>query len=128
MYFIVPNARDLDHSAWASRQSRSHPFLEHSSTSIFLAPIKFSIVEDAYTIISQESYFTYDPSTPLSPVDHDIHFRPGVNAKGEETYTPRTLIYDLKGGFGGLRKWGGLYDQQLSLEGAAAQQQQNTVW
>lgn len=21
------------------------------------------------------------------------------------------MIYDLKGGFGGLRKWGGLYDQ-----------------
>ena len=62
----------------------------------------------------QESYFTYDSTQASSPVDHDVHFRPGLGARGEETYTPRTLIYDLKGGFGGLRKWGGLYDQQLS--------------
>ena len=69
----------------------------------------------------QESYFTYDCAQAISPVDHDVHFRPGLGARGEETYTPRTLIYDLKGGFGGLRKWGGLYDQQLSGDEAAEQ-------
>ncbi|KAF6218074.1 hypothetical protein HO133_006486 [Letharia lupina] len=69
---------------------------------------------------TQESYFTYD-STQASPVDHDVHFRPGIGARGEETYTPRTLIYDLKGGFGGLRKWGGLYDQQISGDGGVEQ-------
>ncbi|KAL8907533.1 MAG: hypothetical protein Q9207_001342 [Kuettlingeria erythrocarpa] len=36
----------------------------------------------------------------------------GQGPSGEDTYTPRTLIYDLKGGFGSLRKWDGLYDQQ----------------
>ena len=53
-------------------------------------------------------------------VDHDVHFRAGVGARGEETFTPRTLIYDLKGSFGGLRKWGGLYDQQQLDEGFAS--------
>ena len=60
----------------------------------------------------QESYFTYGSTEAPSPVNHDIHFRPGIGANGEETYTPRTLIYDLKGGFGGLKKLGGLYEQQ----------------
>lgn len=65
---------------------------------------------------TQESYFTYDAAAGPSLVDSDVHFRPGIGPTGEETYTPRTLIYDLKGGFGGLKKWGGLYDQQLSME------------
>ncbi|KAL9044631.1 MAG: hypothetical protein Q9214_002243 [Letrouitia sp. 1 TL-2023] len=59
----------------------------------------------------QESYFTYDTNQQASPVDHDVHFRAGVGPSGEDTFTPRTLIYDLKGGFGALRKWGGLYEQ-----------------
>ncbi|KAL8839002.1 MAG: hypothetical protein Q9170_001933 [Blastenia crenularia] len=60
---------------------------------------------------SQESYFNYDTREDLSTIDHDIHFRSGRGPSGEDTFTPRTLIYDLKGGFGSLRKWGGLYDQ-----------------
>ncbi|PYI27024.1 protein dml1 [Aspergillus indologenus CBS 114.80] len=59
----------------------------------------------------QESYFTYNEDEE-SPVDHDVHFRPGVAADGTETFTPRTVIYDLKGGFGTLRKYNALY--QLS--------------
>lgn len=43
-------------------------------------------------------------------MDHDVHFRPGVGADGSETYTPRTVIYDLKGGFGTLRKHNALYE------------------
>lgn len=43
-------------------------------------------------------------------MDHDIHFRAGVGIDGRDTYTPRTLIYDLKGGFGSLRKLNALYD------------------
>lgn len=58
---------------------------------------------------SQESYFTYS-SDEESLVDHDIHFRPGIGADGTETFTPRTLIYDLKGGFGSLRKINALYE------------------
>ncbi|KAL2871938.1 misato family protein [Aspergillus lucknowensis] len=57
----------------------------------------------------QESYFTYNGEEE-SPVDHDVHFRPGVGADGGETYTPRTLIYDLKGAFGTLRKSNALYE------------------
>ncbi|KAE8380635.1 tubulin domain-containing protein [Aspergillus bertholletiae] len=57
----------------------------------------------------QESYFTYNGEEE-SPVDHDIHFRPGVGADGTETFTPRTVIYDLKGAFGTLRKYNALYE------------------
>ncbi|KAI9721223.1 MAG: hypothetical protein M1812_002384 [Candelaria pacifica] len=58
---------------------------------------------------TQESYFTYSENEE-SPIDHDIHFRPGLGADGSETYTPRTIIYDLKGGFGSLRKINALYE------------------
>ncbi|KAH8595598.1 tubulin domain-containing protein [Bisporella sp. PMI_857] len=58
---------------------------------------------------TQESYFTYTADQE-SLVDHDIHFRPGIGADGSETFTPRTLIYDLKGGFGSLRKINALYE------------------
>ncbi|KIW33030.1 protein DML1, variant [Cladophialophora immunda] len=58
---------------------------------------------------AQESYFTYsDYEEPL--VNSDIHFRPGLGSDGSETFTPRTIIYDLKGGFGTLRKFNALYD------------------
>ncbi|KAH7360542.1 tubulin domain-containing protein [Rhexocercosporidium sp. MPI-PUGE-AT-0058] len=60
---------------------------------------------------TQESYFTYSGDEE-SLVDHDIHFRPGVGADGSETFTPRTLIYDLKGGFGSLRKINALYEME----------------
>lgn len=59
----------------------------------------------------QESYFTYSEHEE-SLVDHDVHFRAGYGADGSETSTPRTLIYDLKGGFGSLRKYNALYDIQ----------------
>ncbi|KAL9618447.1 MAG: hypothetical protein Q9160_006825 [Pyrenula sp. 1 TL-2023] len=68
---------------------------------------------------TQESYFTYSTNQE-SLVDHDIHFRPGIGADGEETYTPRTLIYDLKGGFGSLRKFNALYDVQGERESIQA--------
>ncbi|KAI1982037.1 mtDNA inheritance, partitioning of the mitochondrial organelle [Ophidiomyces ophidiicola] len=58
---------------------------------------------------SQESYFTYSDQE-TSPVDHDISFRPGLGADGSETFTPRTIIYDLKGGFGSLRQYNSLYE------------------
>ncbi|KAL1954794.1 hypothetical protein VTO42DRAFT_697 [Malbranchea cinnamomea] len=58
---------------------------------------------------TQESYFTYSDEEE-SPVDHNVHFRPGFGADGTETFTPRTVIYDLKGGFGTLRKYNALYE------------------
>ena len=80
------------------------------------------------TFPPKESYFTYDSNSIPAPVDHHVHFRPGLGPNGDDTFTPRTLIYDLKGGFGGLRKWGGLYDQQLSLEDAANGQGAKDIW
>ncbi|KAK3302258.1 tubulin domain-containing protein [Chaetomium strumarium] len=58
---------------------------------------------------TQESYFTYSEDQE-SPIDHDIHFRPGLTPDGTETFMPRTVIYDLKGAFGTLRKINALYD------------------
>lgn len=58
---------------------------------------------------AQQSYFTYD-GHEQSVVDHDIHWRPGTGTNGTETFLPRTVIYDLKGGFGSLRKINPLYD------------------
>ena len=60
---------------------------------------------------TQESYFTYDDADTQSPIDHNIHFRAGLGPRGEDTFTPRTLIYDLKGGFGSMRRGAGLYDE-----------------
>ncbi|RAL59727.1 hypothetical protein DID88_000359 [Monilinia fructigena] len=67
---------------------------------------------------TQESYFTYSADQE-SIVDHDVHFRPGIGADGTETFTPRTLIYDLKGGFGSLRKINALYqiDEPVITDG-----------
>ncbi|GAB1737899.1 hypothetical protein NU219Hw_g2371t1 [Hortaea werneckii] len=60
---------------------------------------------------AQESYFTY-AGQDESPINHDKSFRPGVGADGSETYSPRTLIYDLKGAFGTLRRENALYELQ----------------
>lgn len=49
-------------------------------------------------------------------MDHDISFRPGIGADGSDTYTPRTLIYDLKGAFGTLRRENALYELQRQDE------------
>ncbi|KAI9887521.1 MAG: mtDNA inheritance, partitioning of the mitochondrial organelle [Watsoniomyces obsoletus] len=81
---------------------------------------------------TQESYFTYSAKDE-SMVDHDVHFRAGSGPTGVDTYTPRTLIYDLKGGFGSMRKINELYDtegDQRSSEiwsGSPAFQQQPKI-
>ncbi|KAI1755368.1 tubulin domain-containing protein [Xylaria castorea] len=66
---------------------------------------------------AQESYFTYGADEE-SPVDHDVHFRPGLSADGTETFMPRTVIYDLKGGFGTLKRLNDLYN--LSEDAASS--------
>lgn len=70
---------------------------------------------------SQESYFTYVEDASPSPVDHNIHFRPGIGVDGGETFTPRALIYDLKGGFGSMKKINALYEMEQG-EDAGIQQ------
>ncbi|KAL2753837.1 hypothetical protein ACRALDRAFT_1064949 [Sodiomyces alcalophilus JCM 7366] len=59
---------------------------------------------------TQESYLTYADDDPISPVSPDIHWRPGQGVDGTETFLPRTVIYDLKGGFGSLGTINTLYD------------------
>ncbi|KYK54588.1 Tubulin FtsZ [Drechmeria coniospora] len=58
---------------------------------------------------AQESYFTYDGQDE-SLIDHNVHWRAGIGQDGADTFLPRTVIYDLKGGFGSLRKINDLYD------------------
>lgn len=81
---------------------------------------------------TQEAYFhdgeTANDGQKDCPVDLDRNFRAGLNSQGEETYTPRTIIYDLKGGFGGLRKWGGLYDQRLDSDAMGASMTGQETW
>ncbi|WPH03382.1 protein dml1 [Acrodontium crateriforme] len=60
---------------------------------------------------TQESYFTYSGEDE-SPVDHDVSFRAGIGGDGQDTYTPRTLVYDIKGAFGTLRRENALYELQ----------------
>ncbi|KAI1311000.1 tubulin domain-containing protein [Xylaria venustula] len=68
---------------------------------------------------TQESYFTYGADQEESPVDHDVHFRPGLGADGTETFMPRTVIYDLKGGFGTLKRLNALYDLSQDAEASS---------
>jgi protein misato len=70
----------------------------------------------------QEANFQYDEAGENLIIDNDVNFRPGVGQSEIETYTPRTLIYDLKGctqilllilgGFGSLRKYNELYQPE----------------
>ncbi|KAA8620870.1 Prp18 multi-domain protein [Pyrenophora tritici-repentis] len=74
--------------------------------------LRLSIGKAAWPIgVTMESYFTYPPEAE-SPVNHDILFRPGVAPDGFDTFTPRTLIYDLKGAFGSMRKINALYEAE----------------
>ncbi|KAI8145038.1 tubulin domain-containing protein [Fennellomyces sp. T-0311] len=67
---------------------------------------------------TQEEYFIYgsDPEGKASAVelDHDILYRAGLTPTGTETYTPRVLIYDLKGGFGSLQKYNQLFTADVN--------------
>jgi hypothetical protein len=72
---------------------------------------EFVYMSVSILISFQELYFTYSEHEE-SPVDHDVHFRTGRGADGSDTFTPRTLIYDLKGGFGSLRQYNALYEVQ----------------
>ncbi|WYZ40306.1 hypothetical protein EsH8_IV_000647 [Colletotrichum jinshuiense] len=66
---------------------------------------------------TQESYFAYSDQDE-SPVNPNVHWRPGVALDGSETFLPRTVVYDLKGGFGSLRKINALYE--ANQDGAPA--------
>lgn len=60
----------------------------------------------------QESSFNYDPTKALEEkeVNHDILWREGQTLKGEITFTPRLIAFDLKGSLKTLKQEGILYD------------------
>jgi Misato Segment II tubulin-like domain len=100
---------------WSEKQLFSDTFLEHSSRAH--ASCAVFLITDSL----QEAYFTYSDNEQPA-IDHDVHFRAGIGAGGSETFTPRTVIYDLKGGFGSLRKYNALYE--LSEDNPAP----NVLW
>lgn len=60
---------------------------------------------------TQEEYFTYDDETePL--VNHDISFREGIDQRGNQTYCPRLLMFDIRGNFGSLSAAKSLYSYE----------------
>lgn len=67
---------------------------------------------------TQESYFTYD-ANETSLVDHNVHWRQGLGTDGSDTFLPRTVIYDLKGGFGSLKKINALYESEADHDATA---------
>jgi Misato Segment II tubulin-like domain len=83
---------------------------------------------------AQDTYQTYEDPAPSSTgstsiaaaplVDHDVHFRAGRAADGTETYLPRTLIYDLKGGFGSLAR----VNMLGALDHAATEGRNDALW
>ncbi|CAJ0827935.1 7112_t:CDS:10 [Entrophospora sp. SA101] len=74
---------------------------------------------------TQDSYFSYDLENAHEPgILHDVLYRSGITQKGIETYMPRLLVYDLKGGFGSIRKMNKLYEEDLSDNKEEIQQNQ----
>ncbi|KAI9143752.1 Misato segment II tubulin-like domain-containing protein [Paraphysoderma sedebokerense] len=74
---------------------------------------------------TQESYFSsVQNENDTLDVDHDILFRTGQNPQGHETYTPRLLLFDLKGGFGSLPQHNELYSAGPEVESKTAWQHQ----
>ncbi|XP_044744875.1 protein misato [Coccinella septempunctata] len=57
----------------------------------------------------QEKSFQYSGDTKQD-INHDVLYRDGINNKGQETYTPRLLLVDLKGSSGALPAASDLYE------------------
>ncbi|KAJ3165670.1 Protein misato 1 [Geranomyces variabilis] len=62
---------------------------------------------------TQDAYFALSETAAASAapeLDHDVLYRAGRNVYGEETYTPRLVILDLKGSLKTLKKVSPLYE------------------
>ncbi|RCH82943.1 Protein dml1 [Rhizopus azygosporus] len=61
---------------------------------------------------AQEEYFDYtgNNTEKTNEINHDVLYRAGESANGVMTYTPRTLIYNLKGNFGSYQKYNKLFE------------------
>lgn len=64
----------------------------------------------------QDSSFVFDPKSSTLELNHDVMFREGLTHRGEVTYTPRLLIFDLKGSLGSLRQEGILYNSSAASD------------
>lgn len=92
--------------------SHAHPTTMHEILTLQLGPTPNFLSTHYFNAL--ESYFSFDPSAPAHPTNHDISFFAGLSPNGDETYLPRTLIYDLKRGFGSLRRVNALYEVEMS--------------
>ncbi|KAJ3158143.1 Protein misato 1 [Geranomyces michiganensis] len=62
---------------------------------------------------TQDAYFSLaetEGALAAPEIDHDVLYRTGRNVYGEETYTPRLVILDLKGSLKTLKKVSPLYE------------------
>ncbi|KAF9209883.1 mtDNA inheritance, partitioning of the mitochondrial organelle [Haplosporangium sp. Z 27] len=78
---------------------------------------------------TQDAHFNYeqpadDEEVAPELINHDCLYRVGMTNKGVDTYTPRALIYDLKGGFGSINK-NRLYETESADQ---YQQQPDLSW
>ncbi|KAG0339502.1 mtDNA inheritance, partitioning of the mitochondrial organelle, partial [Podila humilis] len=69
---------------------------------------------------TQEAHFNYqqlgeEEEQAPDLVNHDCLYRVGQTNKGIDTYTPRAMIFDLKGGFGSVKKYK-LYESEPPKE------------
>ncbi|KAF7238611.1 hypothetical protein EYD10_14782 [Varanus komodoensis] len=62
----------------------------------------------------QEASFCFDPAAAESEegIHHDVLFRTGKTLQGQETYTPRLILMDLKGSLSSLKQEGSLYQDE----------------
>ncbi|KAI8354983.1 tubulin domain-containing protein [Mortierella sp. GBAus27b] len=79
---------------------------------------------------TQEAHFNYeqpgeDEEAKPELVNHDCLYRVGKTLKNVETFTPRALIYDLKGGFGSINKYK-LYEPEPDQDNY--QEQYDLAW
>ena len=67
----------------------------------------------------QEAGFIYDPAQiALKEVENDILFRQGLTIKGEETYTPRLVLFDVISSLPSLTEQGDRYGAGVTWTGA----------
>ena len=64
----------------------------------------------------QESAFIYDKGVTKKEINNDVLFREGLTLRREVTYTPRAIIFDLKGSLGSLKQEGVLYHNEINSD------------
>lgn len=78
---------------------------------------------------AQDSYFVYDDRT-VSHVDPTVLFRAGLGSDMRtSTFTPRALIWDMRGGYGSMKKANALYSDGFDDNTDASDARNNAlVW